>query len=460
MKANVIICILFCLFNLVIAYFPPPSDDDFYTPPEGIENQPNGAILKMRHAPAPLNVFNNDVNLKNYWQILVKSEDTFGEPTAAVASLFEPYNADRKKLVVYEPIDNSANVDCSPSYFFFGFNNTQGTQSANVVVFTIETILQEGYYVMSPDYEGLKAGFGSGSLAGHITLDSVRAVLNSSNRTRLEPDARTILWGYSGGSIAAGWAGALQPTYAPELIENIKGIVLGGFVTNLTATAIGADGTSLSGVTAFAMAGLTNVFHDLKAFFKEHIYASKYDEFLKLFDICKPEASHYDNYSYLSGPDKYFPEGEQVFNEEPLSKILYDNTFGINSSLVPEIPLFIHQGKLDELAPIGEVERVYDAWCSSGIKSLEFSVSETTGHTTELVGGSGAAFAWMKNRITDEEPAVWGCERSDRLSNAFYWGAHNILFSGIQSIFDNMFGTEVGPNGENVELSKLLTVMG
>lgn len=51
------------------------------------------------------------------------------------------------------------------------------------------------------------------------------------------------MWGYSGGSLASGWAAGLQPNYAPELGGNLLGAALGGFVTNITATAEATDGT-------------------------------------------------------------------------------------------------------------------------------------------------------------------------------------------------------------------------
>ena len=41
------------------------------------------------------------------------------------------------------------------------------------------------------------------------------------------------MWGYSGGTVATGWAAALQPTYAKELKSNLIGAAMGGFVTNI-----------------------------------------------------------------------------------------------------------------------------------------------------------------------------------------------------------------------------------
>jgi hypothetical protein len=40
---------------------------------------------------------------------------------------------------------------------------------------------------------------------GYATLDSIRAVLSSTNITGINPNPTITLNGYSGGSIAAGW---------------------------------------------------------------------------------------------------------------------------------------------------------------------------------------------------------------------------------------------------------------
>ena len=56
--------------------------------------------------------------------------------------------------------------------------------------------------------------------------------------------------GYSGGSLASGWAAALQPDYAPELSRNLLGVALGGFITNVTATVEATDDTIFAGIAA------------------------------------------------------------------------------------------------------------------------------------------------------------------------------------------------------------------
>lgn len=72
------------------------------------------------------------------------------------------------------------------------------------------------------------------------------------------------MWGYSGGSLATGWAISLQLKYAPELKENLIGAAVGGFATNITAVAEAVDGTVFSGFIPLALNGLANEYPDFK----------------------------------------------------------------------------------------------------------------------------------------------------------------------------------------------------
>ena len=71
--------------------------------------------------------------------------------------------------------------------------------------------------------------------------------------------------GYSGGSLASGWAAALQPDYAPELSRNLLGVALGGFITNVTATVEATDDTIFAGIAANVLGGIANEYPEFKS---------------------------------------------------------------------------------------------------------------------------------------------------------------------------------------------------
>ena len=131
-------------------------------------------------------------------------------------------------------------------------------------------MLKQGYYVVSLIMRDQNP-FTVGRQSGKATLDSIRAILKSNKFTGIKSDAKVAMWGYSGGSLASGWAAALQPKYAPELKKNLIGAALGGFVTNITATAEATDGTLFAGLVPNALSGLANEYPDSKKYFTKSL---------------------------------------------------------------------------------------------------------------------------------------------------------------------------------------------
>ncbi|EGV63695.1 hypothetical protein PSN45_004230 [Yamadazyma tenuis] len=427
----------------------PPSQDSFYSAPDGYESAEVGTILASRVAPAQIKSVVFDVHVKGVWQLLVRSTDSFGNPNVIVTTVFEPYNADPSKLVTYQVAQDSANLDCAPSYGF-----TNGELIRNIVgeaeTFLIQQALDEGYYVVSPDYEGLKSVFTGGLQAGHAVLDSLRATLKSGNITGVSSSAKTVVWGYSGGSLASGWAAALQPEYAPELASNLIGVALGGWVTNITATVTSVNAGIFSGLGASGIAGLSNEYSELYDFLKTAMPADKYALFARAYDNCLVEdvlEFPFDDFFY--GSDRYFTNGISVLNTSPVAEIIQNNTLGLIASNMPQIPVFVYHGQLDGIVPFAQAERVYDIWCAAGIESFEFAVDETAGHITEIVQGSGAGFAWIQNRFNGKK-VVSGCQRTNRLSNLFYPGTSTSIAIFLDALVKNVLGLNIGPNGENL----------
>ena len=96
------------------------------------------------------------------------------------------------------------------------------------------------------DYEGPNSAFIAGRLQGRSVLDSIRAT-TAFQQVGLQAGAKVGVWGYSGGASAAGWAGALHRTYAPDV--NLVGVAHGGTPANLTAVAEELRSTIYAGCT-------------------------------------------------------------------------------------------------------------------------------------------------------------------------------------------------------------------
>lgn len=96
-------------------------------------------------------------------------------------------------------------------------------------------LMSIGWVVTVADHEGPNSAFIAGRLSGRAILDSIRAT-KAFTTINLDPAVKTVMWGYSGGASAIGWAAALHSSYAPEL--NIVGAAHGGTPANLTAAAL------------------------------------------------------------------------------------------------------------------------------------------------------------------------------------------------------------------------------
>ncbi|EAZ62805.2 predicted protein [Scheffersomyces stipitis CBS 6054] len=432
-----------------------PTEDSFYDAPKGFEDAEIGTILKIRKTPHMLRSVYIPINVQNSWQILVRSESAEGNATAIVTTVIEPYNADPSKLVSYQVAEDSSSENCAVSYSL-EFGASMDTIIAQVEMYFMQAALEQGYYVVTPDYEGPQASFTAGRQAGHAVLDSIRATLASSNVTGVDPDAEVVMWGYSGGSLASGWAAALQPKYAPELEGQILGAALGGFVTNITLTAVSVDDNIFAGLIASAINGLMNEYPEFSELAKDMIRPERLENFLKADSYCMvPSLIHYAFDNFFVGNDSYFTQGLDVFKIPFVQDMINSNTLALkNNTEIPQIPLFIYHGELDEIVPFSGSQRAYTNWCEWGIESLEFSTAMLSGHITEFFMGAPAALTWVIERFEGKQP-VKGCQKTQRLTNLDYPGTPEALQIYFQAAYESVFQMDVGPNGENFTKSDL-----
>ena len=263
---------------------------------------------------------------------------------------------------------------------------------------------------------------------------------------------RSAMWGYSGGTVATGWAAALQPTYAKELKSNLIGAAMGGFVTNITSTAEGVDGTIFAGLTASAIAGLTHEYSQLKSMVQKLLMPSKLVAYNKAQTLCfLPSIVTFAFQKFFTGPNRYFDEGWALFNDPTIKKVIAENTLALKKGdPVPEIPLFVFHGELDKIVAYKDAVRTYNNWCELGIDSYEFAIDETTGHITEFIEGTPAAIAWLTKMFNGEKP-VKGCKSTKRFTNLLYPGANTSVANVLSDSVKTVLGENFGPNAENID---------
>ncbi|EGW31179.1 secretory lipase 1 [Spathaspora passalidarum NRRL Y-27907] len=433
-----------------------PLDDDFYTLPQGYEAAAPGDILKFRPAPAQLASLFISIKVKNVWQLVVRSEDSFGQPTAFVTTIIEPFNADPSKVVSYQTMEDSASLNCSPSY---------GLQSG-APISTIATqydmtfmmiALENGYFVASPDYEGFISAFTVGRRSGQAVLDSVRAVIKSGNFTGIKKDAKVGLWGYSGGALASGWAALLQPSYAPELKSTLVGASLGGFVTNITAVAEIVDGELFAGLIPVALTGVSNEYPVAKTLIAENIAPQHLAKFNEAGNKCLiPSVLYFFNDHILTGKDPMFPAGFSLLQNGQVKEIVEENSIVyLDSSYVPKIPIFVYHGTLDKVVPIKDVYVTYDNWCQWGINSFEFAEDTLNGHISEQLVGGPASWTWLNGIFQGNNP-VSGCSHTKRVSNLLYPGISSATKQYFEGIKDSLLKVKLGPDAKNMTVIDIM----
>lgn len=410
-----------------------PSEDPFYTPPTGYESQPVGTILKSRKIDNPVGFVVIAEKLKATYQFIVRSEDTFGNAIAIATSLYIPIDADPSKLLSYQVAEDSANLDCAPSYSFQLGSDVQTYASGQIEQIFTQAGLAEGWYVVVPDYEGPNAAFGATHLAGKSVLNSVRAILSSGNITGIDSDASVSFWGYSGGSLATGWASLLEPTYAPELSSQVVGYAYGGIVADLDNVARFNMGKWSAGFIFAAINGLAHEYPTLSAYIKENIYPSMYGKFTDVNHIC--ETIYIFEYAFNTWTE-YCEAGEAILDDP----IVRNVTSQLNMStlgLVPTAPLYFYNAKFDEIIPAADADTLYSTLCKEGV-SIEYHQDLLGGHLIDMYTGCDAAFLWLKKRMNGKA-ATTGCVKKTSLTSVFtkagLTGFSDIISAALWNVF-------------------------
>lgn len=155
--------------------FSDPSQDDFYTPPNGYESLAPGTILKTRAIQSGfLGMFPTILSSKAY-QLLYRTTALDGRPIATVTTVFVPWNAAKDRLVAFDVFEDSAASKCAPSHNFH-LDGSVSNLFVQVNILMIQAYLFKGWIVSAADNQGPDSSFGAGRLGAMVVLDSIRAV--------------------------------------------------------------------------------------------------------------------------------------------------------------------------------------------------------------------------------------------------------------------------------------------
>lgn len=417
----------------------PPSDDPFYTPPAGFESAKPGAILRSRAVPSALSLFQLiPLNLKGSWQLLYRTTDALGNPTATVTTVLVPKNADPKKLVSYQVAEDSGGeINCAPSYTLQTGSNTTYAGTGGIEAALIAAALNQGWIVNTPDWEGPKSTFVAGLQAGYATLDSIRAALASGSTTSVSSDAKVQMWGYSGGALASEWAAELQTSYAPEI--PFVGMAIGGVTPNVENVFNTINKGLFAGLSAAGFLGLGNAYPDFGAFVQQSLIPAKADAFNQAGNQC-----FYADVVTYAGQDiySYFKQGQAIF-QDPIAQdtIRKGATMGLHGT--PTMPIFVYKSTNDEISPIADTDALVKQYCDAGV-SIDYVRDSFGEHFTVASTSTGDVLNFLTDRFKGVPQT--GCKIRNAFNIALDPGAPGTLGVALIMVLLNAVGVPVGPN--------------
>jgi hypothetical protein len=387
---------------------PAPSQDPWFKPPSNWTLTSPGTVLKVRASPY------KEINIGHCidtFQVLFRTTDTHQNASWAVTTVFIPSSqaacnltsnpdACAHGIVSYQIPYDTADPDASPSYLL-QYGEPYGEMN---------DLLNRGWFVSVPDYEGPLASYCEGIQSGHATLDSLQAVLQVAGDFGLRSSlARVALWGYSGGALATEFAAELAGQYAPNL--KIAGAVFGGTAPNLTTVGQRMNGQDTAGLLVAGIVGLTTQYPDARDFLVSRMYTNgtyNASTFLSAENMTAVQALDYfmyqDAYNYfLNGEaDLYGPIMLEVSNR--------DGVMGYHGT--PNMPVFVYKAIDDEMSPANETDALVDQYCRQGANIL-YHRNVLGGHNQELWSGRGRAMDYL-SAVLDGTNAInypkTGCE--------------------------------------------------
>ncbi|KUI55674.1 Lipase 1 [Cytospora mali] len=348
----------------------PPSEDPWYTAPDGYESASPGTVLRNRTATG-----------------LPAVAGSNGNATFAVTTIFVPSKDPTDALLAYQIPYDSAYINASPSYTLYGG-----------VYEDIKVALGKGYFVTVPDYEGPLASFTAGHMSGYATLDAVRATLNAADLYGLSSDSLYAMWGYSGGALATEWASELQLDYASDL--SFAGAAMGGLTPNVTSVLLSINEKISAGLAPPAIIGLTSQWPDSQ----EYVFSKLVNNtvgtytaanFLAAENMTLSEAESAYAFQDIT---QYFVDGlADITGPEVSTAINNDGIMGLAG--VPQMPVYAYKAVKDEISQISDTDALINKYCGDGANIL-YQRNLIGGHSAEETNGDPAATAFLDAVLT------------------------------------------------------------
>jgi pimeloyl-ACP methyl ester carboxylesterase len=336
-----------------------PEGTAFYTAPSSPPAGVTGELIWYRPATLNLNV---PLPANKAWKVLYQSSNQQGEPDPVTGTVVVPTAAWKGKgerpVVTVGIGTQGLGKKCAPS-----LQMEEGTEYDGGAIIAA---LKAGYAVAITDYQGYTVGslppYLDGKSEGQAVLDIVRAAteLPGAGITAADP---TIAWGYSQGGQAVGWAGELQPTYAPGV--KLIGVAAGGVPSNLQAVANFGTGSVSAGFALMAPIGLSIAYPGEFPTIGSFSNSRGVTIGTKLFTTCAIQALKEDNdlkFTELTTGERSFEQIEEAFPVIP--RVLKEQSLGTKPI---NVPVYHYHGLEDEFVPVTQDAELHQEWCAMGV---------------------------------------------------------------------------------------------
>lgn len=336
-----------------------PLDPFFRAAPQDYKKKPKGHIIRERTFPHPLAAGGLVT------QFLFSTRNSFNKPVYATATLIRPLTfRPNGKVIVINDFINSLGVGCQPTYSYSAVHPEWNSRSALTMMYA--TIAAHfGFAVLLPDHEGMNASYTANKLAGHISLDALRAV-KTHPKFKMQK-SWSAMAGYSGGGMVTLWASILQPKYAPKL--HVNAYAAGGIPTDLTyySKLLGNKPNPAFGLAYASMIGLEREYGSKRVNVYSRLTAHGREKALQNRDACSPRLLHLFNGE--SVPRMFRNVNFTPEHEKKAFQVLRENSLLFDKRTPRKgTKMFIFNSKNDIGAPTRRLRKVMRRYCKAGTK--------------------------------------------------------------------------------------------
>lgn len=262
-------------------------------------------------------------------------------------------------------------------------------------------MLGRGWFVLTPDFEGPHAAFGATVLAGHATLDALRAVLSlaGTDDVALPSDASRLkyaLWGYSGGSLASEKAAELQVQYAPELSAGLLGAALGGLVSDVGSMYSVVNKTPFAGNLIIILLGIMNEYPEADAYIRSRLRTDGPQNAAIFLEGRKMDSAR--AFRAFANQDiyGYFLNGQADLDESKILRKIRAVEWTLGYHGAPNIPLFVYKAVGDNMTPIVDTDNHIASYKRYNASVL-YERNVIGDHVSEIENGQDRAIEWLSS---------------------------------------------------------------